>query len=106
MQPVPPVARVPENGVRLVGVGFGRVYAAGQQLFRSEDGGRRWANLTAFKTGSVVGLGQRSLAGSPGKPGQIVGGNAVGGWRAMDGGLAWRGSSGLFARRWANRLLG
>src|ERR1035438_4832531 len=37
MQPAPQVVRTPENGVQLVSTGFGRVYAAGRQLFRSED---------------------------------------------------------------------
>ena len=51
IQPAPSVARTPENGARLVSSGFGRVYAMGSQLFRSDDGGRSWANLTAFRDG-------------------------------------------------------
>jgi hypothetical protein len=84
MQPVPPVVRVPENGVRLVGSGFGRVYALGQHLFRSDDGGHSWANLTAFKTDSVIGLGQRSVAVSPANQDQIVVANDFGVWRSLD----------------------
>ncbi len=105
MQPVPPVARVPENGVRLVGVGFGRVYAAGQQLFRSEDGGRSWANLTAFKTDSVIGLGQRSVAVSPVNQDQIVVANEFGVWRSMDGGLSWVGLNELLPNLRIKRIL-
>ena len=104
-QPVPPVARVPENGVRLVNVGFGQVYAAGQQLFRSEDGGRSWANLTAFKTDSVIGLGQRSVAVSPGNQNQIVVANEFGVWRSMDGGLSWAGLNELLPNLRIKRIL-
>ena len=34
-QPVPPPFRLPENGARVVGSGFGPVYAVGRHLFRS-----------------------------------------------------------------------
>ena len=105
MQPVPPLARVPENGVRLVNVGFGRVYAAGQQLFRTDDGGRSWANLTAFKTDSVIGLGQRSVAVSPVNQDQIVVANNFGVWRSMDGGLSWAGLNELLPNLRIKRIL-
>ena len=104
-QPVPPVVRVPENGVRLVSAGFGQVYAAGQQLFRSEDGGRSWANLTAFKTDSVIGLGQRSVAVSPVNQDQIVVANEFGVWRSMDGGLSWTGLNELLPNLRIKRIL-
>ena len=91
MQPAPTVARNPENGARLVASGFGRVYAVGRQLYRSDDGGRSWANLTAFKTESVIGLGQRSVAISPANQDQIVVANDFGVWRSLDGGLSWAG---------------
>jgi uncharacterized protein (TIGR03437 family) len=105
IQPVPAVVRVPENGVRLVNAGFGQVYAAGQQLFRSEDGGRSWANLTAFKTDSVIGLGQRSVAVSPGDQNQIVVANEFGVWRSMDGGLSWAGLNELLPNLRIKRIL-
>jgi uncharacterized protein (TIGR03437 family) len=105
MQPVPPVVRVPENGVRLVGSGFGRVYALGQHLFRSDDGGHSWANLTAFKTDSVIGLGQRSVAVSPANQDQIVVANDFGVWRSLDGGLSWAGLNELLPNLRIRRLL-
>src|SRR5260370_34787791 len=105
MQPGHRVVRVPENGVRLVGVGFGRFYAAGQQLFRVEDGGRSWANLTAFKTDSVIGLGQRSVAVSPVNQNQIVVANEFGVWRSMDGGLSWAGLNELLPNLRIKRIL-
>jgi len=105
MQPTPEVSRTPENGARLVASGFGRVYAAGRQLYRSEDGGRSWANLTAFKTESVIGLGQRSVAVSPANPDQIVVANDFGVWRSLDGGLSWAGLNELLPNLRIQRIL-
>jgi uncharacterized protein (TIGR03437 family) len=89
--PAPPVARLPESGARVVNAGFGRIYALGRQLFRSDDGGRTWSNLTAFKDQSVIGVGQSSVAVSATSPDQIVVANRFGVWRSMDGGLSWAG---------------
>jgi photosystem II stability/assembly factor-like uncharacterized protein len=105
LQPAPSVARMPENGVRLVSSGFGRVYAMGLQLFRSDDGGRSWANLTAFRTESVIGLGQRSVAVSPSNQDQIVVANDFGVWRSMDGGLSWSGLNELLPNLPVKRIL-
>src|ERR1022692_3512267 len=105
MQPVPPVVRTPENGALLVAAGFGRVYAAGRQLYRSDDGGRSWANLTAFKTESVIGLGQRSVAVSPANQDQIVVANDFGVWRSLDGGLSWAGLNELLPNLRIQRIL-
>ena len=105
MQPAPAVVRNPENGARLVASGFGRVYALGRQLFRSEDGGRSWANLTAFKTESVIGFGQRSVAVSPANQDQIVVANDFGVWRSLDGGLSWVGLNELLPNLRIQRIL-
>ena len=105
MQPAPQVVRTPENGARLVVSAFGRVYAVGRQLFRSDDGGRSWANLTAFKTESVIGLGQRSVAISPANQDQIVVANDFGVWRSLDGGLCWAGLNELLPNLRVQRIL-
>ena len=105
LQAAPMVARNPENGARLVAAGFGRVYAAGRQLYRSEDGGRSWANLTAFKTESVIGLGQHSVAISPANPDQIVVANDFGVWRSLDSGLSWAGLNELLPNLRIQRIL-
>src|ERR1019366_84802 len=104
-QPAPTVVRTPENGALLVTAGFGRVYAAGRQLYRSDDGGRSWANLTAFKTESVIGFGQHSVAVSPDNPDQIVVANDFGVWRSMDGGLCWAGLNELLPNLRVQRIL-
>ena len=108
-QPVPPLARLPEAGVQVTGAGIGSVFALGRQLYRSTDGGATWSNLTAFKTDSVIGLGQRSVAVPP--PGtslnldQIVVANQFGVWRSLDGGLSWTGLNELLPNLPVKRIL-
>jgi hypothetical protein len=48
--PAPAVDRVPEPGAKLAlaPAAPGRIYALGTQLYRSDDGGHSWSNLTAF----------------------------------------------------------
>jgi photosystem II stability/assembly factor-like uncharacterized protein len=99
------VARLPESGARVVPSGFGRIYSLGRQLFRSDDGGRTWANLTAFKDESVIGVGQTSVAASPVNPDQIVVANRFGVWRSMDGGLSWAGLNQLLPNLAVRRIL-
>ncbi|HEY1341323.1 MAG TPA: hypothetical protein VGF59_27625 [Bryobacteraceae bacterium] len=84
--------RQPEPGARVVSPSTDPsiLYSLGTHLFRSEDGGRTWANLTAYHTASVVGPGQHSVAVSP-NPDQIVVANDFGVWRTVDAGLSWSG---------------
>jgi uncharacterized protein (TIGR03437 family) len=87
------VSRLPDLSARLVTTTASpqRVYALGRNLYESEDGGASWANLTQFKTASIVGGGQHSLAVSPADPDQLVLANDFGVWRSVDGGLSWTG---------------
>ncbi|HXM44472.1 MAG TPA: hypothetical protein VN924_24755 [Bryobacteraceae bacterium] len=91
--PAPAVDRLPEPGARLAlaAAAPGRIYALGTQLYRSDDGGHSWSNLTAFRSQSIIGPGQRSVAVSPGDPDQLAVANDFGVWRSMDGGLSWAG---------------
>jgi uncharacterized protein (TIGR03437 family) len=99
LAPVPPanpsarVSRLPDAGARVLvsASNPGRVYALGRHLFQSEDGGASWTNLTQYKTASVVGGGQHSLAVSPADADQLVLANDFGVWRSVDGGLSWSG---------------
>jgi uncharacterized protein (TIGR03437 family) len=86
-------ARLPEPGARVVSTASNPsiMYSLGRQLLRSEDGGHSWTNLTAYKSESVVGSGQHSLAISPADPDQLAVANDYGVWRSMDGGLSWAG---------------
>jgi uncharacterized protein (TIGR03437 family) len=85
--------RSPEAGARIFALASNpsRIYAFGRQLSRSDDGGRSWTNLTAYRALSVVGAGQHSVAVSPIDPNQLVVANDFGVWRSMDGGLTWAG---------------
>jgi uncharacterized protein (TIGR03437 family) len=100
----PQVARLPEAGARLVPANFGRVFALGRQLFRSDDGGRTWANLTAFKTESIIGPGQNSVVVGTTSD-QIVAANSFGVWRSMDGGMTWAGLNQYLPNLQVRRIL-
>ena len=102
----PAVSRLPESGARVVSASFGRVFALGRQLFRSEDGGRTWANLTAFRDESVIGLGFTSIATTPTNPNQLVAANRFGVWRSLDGGLSWAGLNQSLPNLSVRRILG
>lgn len=93
-RPVPAsAARLPESGAAVIQApgNPARSYALGRQLFRSDDGGRTWENLTAYRSDAVIGTGQHSLAISPLDPDQLVVANDFGVWRSMDGGMSWSG---------------
>ncbi len=85
--------RSPEGGARVFTSQWshGRLYALGRQLFRSDDDGVTWESLTALKSFSVIGPGQRSLAISQANPNQLVVANPFGVWRSTDSGLSWHG---------------
>jgi uncharacterized protein (TIGR03437 family) len=85
--------RTPESGARTVAVSLDgyALFALGRQLYKSQDGGRTWKNLTALKSESVIGTGQHSVALSPRDPNRIVVANDFGVWQTLDGGLTWAG---------------
>ncbi|MGP8243938.1 MAG: hypothetical protein ACLQVN_05405 [Bryobacteraceae bacterium] len=87
------VARLPESGSRAISLPSdpGAAFALGQQLYRSDDGGRSWADLTGFKGSSVVGGGLHDVAVAGGLHDRIVVANDYGLWRSADGGLSWSG---------------
>lgn len=86
-------ARLPDTTAHLItsSADPSRLYAVGQQLSRSEDGGLTWTNLTQYRSASIVGGGQHSLAVSPKDADQLVLANDFGVWRSLDGGLSWAG---------------
>jgi uncharacterized protein (TIGR03437 family) len=98
LPPRPPAAqavRLPEHGANAVTTPYNRttIYALGGHLFRSDDEGRSWTNLTAFKSAAVVGTGQHGVAvpPSPADRDQLIVANDYGVWRSMDGGRSWSG---------------
>ena len=88
-----PAVNLPEPGaaVMIALTDPSQLFALGQQLFRSEDGGRSWVDLTKNRSASVVGTGQHSIAVSPADADQLVLANDFGVWRSLDGGLTWAG---------------
>lgn len=85
--------RLPEGGVRLVTAERrqGLVYALGRAVYRSEDGGLSWTNLTDYLGESILGGGFTDLAVSPQNEDEIVVAGRYGIWRSLDGGLSWSG---------------
>src|SRR5262245_50882944 len=83
-------ARLPEAGARVLTTALdrSRIYALGRQLFRSDDGGASWVNLTAYRSAIVIGSGQRSVAISPVDRDHLVVANDYGVWRTLDGGMS------------------
>jgi uncharacterized protein (TIGR03437 family) len=81
----------PEAVVRSADSFHARLYAFGRHVYRSDDGGGHWTNLTAFRGRSIIGEGITALAVSPADPEVIVAANAFGVWRSADGGLSWAG---------------
>ena len=67
----------------------GVAYALGEHLYRSDDGGGVWTNLTAIGSDSVIGRWQAVLAISPTEPELIVVGNSMGLWKSYDAGTTW-----------------
>ena len=84
-------ARLPETSARVLmsSANSSVIFGLGRQLYRSEDGGHAWRNLTAFRSRSVIGEGVNSVAVSPADSEQLVAANDFGVWRSLDGGLSW-----------------
>jgi uncharacterized protein (TIGR03437 family) len=74
-------------------------------VYESEDGGRNWTNLTAYKDQSVIGAGQHDLAASPLDSNQVVVANQNGVWRSMDGGMTWTGLNRFLPNLTVRRIL-
>ena len=85
--------RLPEAGaiLRESKSGPSLLFAGGSQLWRSEDSGRTWRNLTQTRGGSVLGASVSDLAVDPENPDRIAVAAASGVWVSLDGGLSWQG---------------
>jgi len=89
----PAASSAPEPGVRIRRAARRPelLYAAGRAVYRSDDGGASWRNLTDFEGASILGGGFRDLAVSPENDQEIVVAGRFGVWRSLDGGLSWAG---------------
>lgn len=81
------------------------LYAFGVFVYRSNDGGRHWDNLTAFRGASLVGESLHDLAISPNDPDEIVVAGDDGIFRSADGGLSWSALNGGFPNLQVARIL-
>jgi hypothetical protein len=91
--PVPAVSEgrsisLPESGaqVRNPAGPSPRVYALGRFVYRSDNSGKNWENVTAFHGLSLVGDSVRDLAVSPSNEDEIVVAGSAGIFRSLDGG--------------------
>jgi uncharacterized protein (TIGR03437 family) len=91
--PDAPAASIPggARAVRAAPADSRRLYAYGEQILRADDGGRAWANVTAFGGRSIIGGAIRDLAISPLDREEVVAANENGVWRSLDGGASWTG---------------
>ncbi len=104
---VPPAAGTPEAGAKLaVSQAGGRLYGVGRDVYRSENGGESWINLTAFKGQCILGGGLASVAASPGDPDDVTVASATGVWRSVDGGISWTGLNDFLPNLPSGHLLG
>lgn len=84
------VDRIPEAQARVIGAGrAGWAYAYGDHVWRTEDNGRSWRNLTQWKQTSLLGGPVSQAAVRPGVPEEIVVSTATGVWKSADAGLTW-----------------
>lgn len=90
-QPVVPSTPEPAALIRRAPLRPELFYAAGWAVYRSEDGGASWKNLTDFDGASILGGGFQDLAVSPENDQEIVVAGRFGVWRSLDGGLSWSG---------------
>ena len=81
--------RMPETGAKVRLADARRYYAAGRFVWRSEDGGRSWANVTGYRNQSIIGEGHSDIVISPINIDEIVVGGSTGIWRSLDGGKSW-----------------
>jgi uncharacterized protein (TIGR03437 family) len=104
----PEAARLPESGaqVRAAALTPGRLYAYGRFVYRSDDGGATWTNLTGYRSISIIGDGLTDLAVSPKDADQIAVAASSGVWRSADGGLSWTGLNDALPNLRGSRILG
>ncbi len=93
---VPPVpatqaSNPPEGGAKIRQSSGSRLYAFGVFVYRSDDTGAHWSNLTAFQSRSLIGGPLYDLAVSPANPDEIVVVGDDGVFRTVDAGLSWSG---------------
>jgi uncharacterized protein (TIGR03437 family) len=101
-------ATLPEAGLKLGAQAAlaGRIYAAGTNVYRSDNGGMSWSNLTAYRGSSILGDGLADAATSPRDPDEVAVASRNGVWRSVDGGVTWSGLNDFLPNLPGGRLMG
>jgi uncharacterized protein (TIGR03437 family) len=82
-----------------------RLYAAGTNAYKSDDGGAHWDNLTDWQGQSILGGPLADISISRSDPNDIVVAGATGIWRSLDAGLTWTGLNTSLPNLPVSRLL-
>jgi uncharacterized protein (TIGR03437 family) len=82
------------------------LYGIGGDVYRSDDAGVRWVNLTSYKGACLLGPGLRAATVSPEDPDDVVVASDAGVWRSLDGGVSWTGLNQFLPNLPAVHLLG
>ncbi|MBL8222846.1 MAG: hypothetical protein JNL62_26645, partial [Bryobacterales bacterium] len=100
-------ARLPEQNARFEPVnGSSRAYAIGRFVYRSDDAGRTWVPVTAYRNSSILGDGMLDIAASPRDADELTVASQFGIWRSLDGGATWSGLNEGLPNLPAVRILG
>jgi len=104
-------ANPPEASFKLAtpsgtGAAAGRLYGIGGDVYRSDDAGVSWVNLTSYKGVCLLGPGLRAITVSPVDPDDLVVASDTGVWRSLDGGVSWIGLNQFLPNLPALHLLG
>jgi uncharacterized protein (TIGR03437 family) len=84
----------------------GRLYGIGGDVYRSDNAGISWVNLTSFQGACLLGPGLRAITVSPADPDDVVVASNAGVWRSLDGGASWNGLNQFLPNLPAVHLLG
>ena len=102
----PPAATIPEPAIKLAIAAAGRLYGMGKNVYRSDDGGASWTDLTVYKGACLLGPGLNSIAASPSDPDEVTVASETGVWRSVDAGLSWTGLNEFLPNLPTGRLFG
>lgn len=89
----PGVSNLPESGatVRTGRPASARLYSFARFVYKSDNNGASWDNLTAYRNISIIGNNLRDLAVSPVNEEEAAVAGASGVFRTVDGGRSWSG---------------
>lgn len=81
----------PERGAAVVAVEGDTLLAAGSSLWRSDDAGRHWRDLTSYRGASILGGPVLDASVLPQDATRLAVASVTGVWMSHDGGVSWAG---------------